>query len=89
LEKFAMKKTLIALAAVAATSAAFAQSTVTMFGIVDAAVSVAKGDAADKTSMINSGYNSSRFGVRGTEDLGGGLKASFHLEGLPSAMSTV
>ena len=30
-----MKKTLIALAAVAATSAAFAQSTVTLFGIVD------------------------------------------------------
>jgi predicted porin len=76
-----MKKSLIALAVLAASGTAFAQSTVTMFGIVDAAVSVAKGDVADKTSMINSGYNSSRFGVRGVEDLGGGLKASFHLEG--------
>jgi len=81
LEKLAMKKSLIALAVLAASGASFAQSTVTMFGIVDAAVSVAKGDAGDKTSMINSGYNSSRFGVRGVEDLGGGLKASFHLEG--------
>mgnify|MGYP006194557065 CR=1 FL=1 len=72
-----MKKSLIALAVLAASGASFAQSTVTMFGIVDAAVSVAKGDAGDKTSMINSGYNSSRFGVRGVEDLGGGLKASF------------
>ena len=81
LEKLAMKKSLIALAVLAASGTSFAQSTVTMFGIVDAAVSVAKGDVADKTSMINSGYNSSRFGVRGVEDLGGGLKASFHLEG--------
>ncbi len=76
-----MKKSLIALAVLAASGAAFAQSTVTMFGIVDAAVQVASGDVADKTSLVNSGYNSSRFGVRGVEDLGGGLKASFHLEG--------
>jgi len=76
-----MKKTLIALAAVAATSAAFAQSNVTLFGVVDAAIQVANGTTADRTALVNSGYNSSRFGVRGTEDLGGGLKANFWLEG--------
>jgi len=75
-----MKKTLIALAAVAATSAAFAQSTVTMFGVVDAAFAKGTGSVSDRTLLKNSGYNSSRFGVRGTEDLGGGMSASFHLE---------
>jgi len=76
-----MKKSLIALAAVAAASASFAQSSVTVFGIVDAAVQVANGTVADKTSLVNSGYNSSRIGFRGVEDLGGGLKATFWLEG--------
>jgi predicted porin len=33
-----------------------------------------------KTGMANSGYNSSRLGFRGTEDLGGGMSASFWLE---------
>lgn len=75
-----MKKTLIALAAVAATSAAFAQSTVTLFGVVDAAIASGSGSISNKTTLKNSGYNSSRFGVRGTEDLGGGMAASFHLE---------
>ncbi len=75
-----MKKSLIALAALAA-SASFAQSSVTVFGIVDAAVRVENGTVADKTSMVNSGYNSSRIGFRGVEDLGGGMKATFHLEG--------
>ena len=80
LEKFAMKKSLIALATLAVSGAAFAQSTVTMFGVVDAAFAKGTGSVSDKTTLKNSGYNSSRFGVRGTEDLGGGLKASFHLE---------
>ena len=38
------------------------------------------GDVADKTQLTNSGYNSSRLGFRGTEDLGGGMSASFWLE---------
>lgn len=52
----------------------------TLFGIVDAAYAKGTGSVSDKTQLKNSGYNSSRFGVRGVEDLGGGLKASFHLE---------
>jgi predicted porin len=79
-----MKKSLIALAVMAAAGAASAQSSVTLFGIVDATVAwgTAKGNGGqDKTQLTNSGYNSSRIGFRGTEDLGGGLAASFWLEG--------
>lgn len=75
-----MKKSLIALAAVAASGAAFAQSSVTVFGIVDAAVTVY--DGKDTVSGLgNSGNSSSRLGFRGVEDLGNGLKAQFWLEG--------
>lgn len=75
-----MKKTLIALAAVAATGAAFAQSSVTLYGVADVSVAKATGakTAASANGLLNNG--NSRLGVRGTEDLGGGLKASFNLE---------
>jgi len=74
-----MKKSLIALAAVAVSGAAFAQSSVTVFGVVDSAVSYVNGQ--DNWSGLNSGGNqTSRLGFRGVEDLGGGLKANFWLE---------
>ncbi len=76
-----MKKSLVALAVLATTGAAFAQSSVTLFGIVDAAYARVSGNGASRTGITNSGLNSSRFGMRGVEDLGGGLKAAFHLEG--------
>ena len=81
-----MKKSLVALATLAVAGVASAQSSVTLFGIVDAGVSYydAKpnnGGATQKTwQQTNSGYNSSRLGFRGTEDLGGGLAAGFWLE---------
>lgn len=75
-----MKKSLIALAVMAAAGAASAQSSVTLFGIVDATLAWGKGDVTDRTQLTDSGYNSSRLGFRGTEDLGGGLNASFWLE---------
>ena len=75
-----MKKTLIALAALAAAGSAFAQSSVTLFGIVDATLAFGRGNVSNKTQLTNSGYNSSRLGFRGTEDLGGGMSASFWLE---------
>jgi len=75
-----MKKSLVALAVLAASGAAMAQSSVTLFGVVDAAYAVGKGSASSKTQLRNSGYNSSRLGFRGVEDLGGGMKASFWLE---------
>ena len=77
-----MKKSLIALAALAAAGVASAQSSVTLFGIVDAAVShYSVSGGQNFTGLTHSGYNSSRLGFRGTEDLGGGMSASFWLEG--------
>jgi predicted porin len=76
-----MKKSLIALAALAASGAVFAQSSVTLFGIVDAAYEHGSGSVSSKNQLANSGYNSSRLGFRGVEDLGGGMSASFWLEG--------
>ena len=81
-----MKKSLIALAVLAASGAAMAQSSVTLFGVVDAAIryvdadTVAGKGGGSQWSLADSGYNSSRLGFRGTEDLGGGLNASFWLE---------
>lgn len=75
-----MKKSLIALAVLAASGAAMAQSSVTLFGIVDAGYGYGSGSIANRSQLINSGYNSSRLGFRGVEDLGGGMSASFHLE---------
>ena len=75
-----MKKSLIALAVLAASGAAMAQSSVTLFGIVDATYAYGSGSVADRSRLTNSGYNSSRLGFRGVEDLGGGMSASFWLE---------
>jgi GBP family porin len=84
-----MKKTLI-VAAVAASfaTAASAQSSVTLYGLIDAGFTyvnnevtsnVAKGSAA--AFRLSSGnINGSRWGLKGTEDLGGGMKAIFTLE---------
>jgi predicted porin len=83
-----MKKSLIALAVLAASGVASAQSTVTLYGLVDAYVGSVKtktdapGTSTSlRQSVINgSGFNTSRFGLKGSEDLGGGLKANFLLE---------
>jgi len=78
-------KSLVALAALAATSA-FAQSNVTMYGIADVAYvnkthTGAAGATLSKTSGIGEGFNAgNRIGFRGTEDLGGGMKANFVIE---------
>jgi len=87
-----MKKSLIALAILAASGAAMAQSSVTLYGIADIWVGSEKNELLDpdtgastlgtkRVAKINSGgFNGSRFGFRGSEDLGGGLKAVFRLE---------
>lgn len=76
-----MKKNLITLALLAACGAATAQSSVTLFGVVDATVRyVDAGSNGNLWQLTNSGMAGSRLGFRGTEDLGGGLNASFWLE---------
>lgn len=77
-----MKKHLIALAALAGASAAMAQSSVTLYGRVDASIGTNKDHITNvSNSQLFSGMlTTSRLGFRGTEDLGGGLKANFQLE---------
>jgi len=78
-----MKKSLLALAALTAfAGVASAQSSVTLFGIVDAAARDTKnGSAGSIKSLVSGGGATSRLGFRGIEDLGGGLRAGFWLEG--------
>jgi len=75
-----MKKSLIALAVLGASGFAMAQSSVTLYGVADAGLGkVANG----KTQMTSAGLlnnGNSRLGVKGVEDLGGGLKAGFNFE---------
>jgi predicted porin len=83
-----MKKSLLALAALSAfATAAQAQSSVSVYGNIDVGFttsdSEAKGDTGKNTgndAIAWSNDSSSRLGFKGTEDLGGGLKASFALE---------
>ena len=75
-----MKKSLIALAVLAASGAAMAQSSVTLYGVADAGLVKSSGVSAQMTSAGVMNNGTSRLGVRGVEDLGGGLKASFNFE---------
>jgi predicted porin len=88
-----MKKSLITIAALAAATGALAQSSVTLYGRLDLGMSSNKNtsnsgavgapDATSKTFSLAGAQGvrtGGRLGVRGTEDLGGGLKASFNIE---------
>jgi general bacterial porin, GBP family len=77
-----MKKTLMvaALTGVCA-SAAQAQSSVTLYGLIDAGITYTNNQQGHSNwQMLSGQVNGSRFGLRGSEDLGGGLKAIFTLE---------
>jgi predicted porin len=75
-----MKKSLIALAVLAASGAAMAQSSVTLYGVMDVSLVKSKGSSTEMSSSGKMNNGNSRIGLRGVEDLGGGLKASFNLE---------
>ncbi|MGO4306938.1 porin [Cupriavidus sp. RAF12] len=90
-----MKRKILALAAVSACGAASAQSGVTLYGVTDVNVEYVnrvgtavpsatngfKSGAGHSVVRENSGgYSGSRWGLRGTEDLGGGMKSIFVLE---------
>ncbi len=77
-----MKKLFLLSAIALACGAAQAQSSVTLFGVVD--VNLQRFDAGGvgtSTMVGNGGLSTGRIGFRGVEDLGGGLKAGFWLEG--------
>jgi len=72
---------LIALAVLAATGAASAQN-VTVYGVADIWFGQTSGSAPTQTQTVleSGGVSGSRWGLKGSEDLGGGLKANFLLE---------
>ncbi|WEY37434.1 porin [Paraburkholderia sp. SUR17] len=76
-----MKKTIIGAALAAAALPAFAQNTVTLYGLIDEGFDFTNNVNGSKVYELQSGYaQGSRWGLKGTEDLGGGLKAVFQLE---------
>ncbi len=82
-----MKRSTLALASLATlalsttfATPALAQSSVTLFGVLDVAARQVKNNAS-QSRLDSSGLSSSRLGFRGTEDLGGGLRAHFWVEG--------
>lgn len=77
-----MKKNMVALAVTAAFALpAFAQSSITLYGVIDEGINYTS-NAGDKSAyQLESGYaQGSRWGLKGSEDLGSGLKAIFDLE---------
>jgi len=81
-----MKKTLLAAALLAGfAGVAQAETSVTLYGIIDTGIGYNKvkgpdGYSASRVGMINGVQNGSRWGLRGSEDLGDGLRAVFQLE---------
>lgn len=76
-----MKKTIVALAALGTLAGtACAQSSVTIYGIVDAAITRTDNGANTTTTLDSGKQSGSRIGFKGTEDLGGGLSLIFDME---------
>ena len=76
-----MQKKIIALALAAMAGSAFAQSNVTIYGVVDAGVAHMTATGLKSQNAVESGMlGGSRIGFKGVEDLGNGLKALFTLE---------
>ena len=80
-----MKKTLLAVALLAGfASAAQAADSVTLYGLIDAGIGYEKvkfnGNSQSRVGAVQGVSSGSRFGLRGSEDLGDGLRAVFNLE---------
>ncbi|CAM2157167.1 porin [Paraburkholderia tropica] len=77
----ALVLTAIALALSALSNSSHAQSSVTMYGIIDAGVTYVTNAGGSHQVKFDDGISyANRWGIKGTEDLGGGMKAVFDLE---------
>jgi predicted porin len=86
MEKRNMKRTLVALAAMASLGA-MAETSMTVYGVIDGgirqdsnAAKTSTNGTQSLTQFLNGTLNTSRFGFKGTKDLQSGLKANFKLE---------
>ncbi len=76
----------LSLALLAVTGVAHAQSSVTLYGVIDESIqwthntTDANGNNKNLVGLAGGNLSGNRWGVKGTEDLGGGLKAIFQLE---------
>ena len=82
-----MKKTLAAVAVLGAFAGSAVAADVTLYGLVDYSLNyqhldsdVPTQDATDSTQLRSGANSGSRFGLKGTEDLGNGVKVGFVLE---------
>jgi predicted porin len=73
----------VAVAAAVLSGGAYAQTNVSIYGLMDSGVEYTNHAGANGSALrlMSGGTNTSRIGFKGTEDLGGGLKAIFQLEG--------
>ncbi len=80
--RFAASTAFTAIAGIAALTApcASAQSSVTLFGVLDTSIAHIDTGNASNTGLASGGLSSSRLGFRGVEDLGAGMSAGFWLE---------
>jgi predicted porin len=82
-----MRKTLLAMALLTAGGMVHAQSSVTLYGRLDAGIEYmsglanGNGGSTSRWRAESGDWGTSLWGLKGTEDLGGGNKAVFHLEG--------
>jgi predicted porin len=80
MEKY-MKKSLVTLALMSAFAApAFAQSNVSVYGVVDAGFESTRAAGVNTSGVASGGMSDSRIGFKGQEDLGNGVTAKFVLE---------
>ncbi|MFX1737369.1 porin [Paraburkholderia sp. A1RI_3L] len=77
-----MKKSLLSAAVLAAfCGVAHAQSSVTLYGVIDEGFNFTSNAGGERAYQLASGVlQGNRWGLKGSEDLGGGLKAIFQLE---------
>ncbi|WP_342133377.1 porin [Hydrogenophaga sp. OTU3427] len=75
-----MKRTTLAIALAGMAGYASAQSGVTLYGVADVMMSSGSGSLSNMTTMGSGGNMTSRYGFRGVEDIGGGLRVGFNLE---------
>lgn len=74
---------LLAAGAAGLAGSAAAQSSVTIYGAIDAYVAAQSATGASSRKALNSGFNPNVLGFAGSEDLGGGLSSGFTLESQP------